>query len=128
MVHDEDLDIKLAAFTPSQPILSLDKMSSSSSSSDDEMMKMFFLMGAAAVEEEEQEQVGSSRPRKQRGSVQGHAVIDRDRLEGHNRLFQDYFADQPTYPPNLFRRRFKMHRPLFLRIHNAVVEHDQYFV
>ncbi|XP_020262708.1 uncharacterized protein LOC109838698 [Asparagus officinalis] len=97
-------------------------MSSSSSSSDDEMMKRFFLMGAAAVEEEEQGKGSTSVQHKRR------TVLHRYRLEGHNRLFQDYFADTPTYPLHYFRRRFRMSRSLFLRIHDAVVEHDKYFV
>ena len=28
--------------------------------------------------------------------------IERDRLAGHKRLYLDYFADTPVYPPNLF--------------------------
>ena len=43
-----------------------------------------------------------------RGSIQGHYVIFRNRVEGHERLYLDYFAKLPTYPPNLFRRRFRM--------------------
>jgi len=40
------------------------------------------------------------------GSVPGHKVIYRDREGGHQRMFQDYLVDDPTYGPNLFRRRF----------------------
>lgn len=43
-------------------------------------------------------------------------------------LYEDYFADKPVYPDYKFRRRFRMKRPLFLRIHNAVRDHDSYFV
>ena len=43
-----------------------------------------------------------------RGSIQGHSVIFRNRVEGHEKLYRDYFAKSPTYPPNLFRRRFRM--------------------
>ena len=32
--------------------------------------------------------------------------IERDRLQGHERLFLDYFAESPVYTPNLFQRRF----------------------
>ncbi|KAG2534807.1 hypothetical protein PVAP13_9NG085773 [Panicum virgatum] len=42
--------------------------------------------------------------RKQGGSVPGHAGIYRDRESGHNRMFQDYLADNPTYGPQIFRR------------------------
>ncbi|XP_020249037.1 uncharacterized protein LOC109826414 [Asparagus officinalis] len=86
------------------------------------MMKKFFLMGAVVVEEEEQEKCSTSVQYKRR------IVLHRNRLEGHNRLFQDYFADAPTYPLYYFRQRFRMRRSLFLRIHDAVVEHDKYFV
>ena len=40
------------------------------------------------------------------GSVDGHRVLNRDRQYGHNRLYEDYFLDNPTYGPNYFRRRF----------------------
>ena len=32
--------------------------------------------------------------------------IERNREEGHKSLWNDYFSDTPTYPHNLFRRRF----------------------
>ena len=44
--------------------------------------------------------------RKHGGSVPGHAVLYRDREGGHMRMFQDYLADDPTYGPTLFQRRF----------------------
>ena len=34
--------------------------------------------------------------------------IDRNHLAGHKRLYDDYFAKEPVYPPNLFQRRFQM--------------------
>ena len=43
---------------------------------------------------------------KHGGSVPGHAVLYRDREGGHLRMYQDYLADDPTYGPTLFRRRF----------------------
>ncbi|XP_038698026.1 uncharacterized protein LOC119995584 [Tripterygium wilfordii] len=46
---------------------------------------------------------------------------------GHERLYRDYFAETPTYPPNIFRRRFRMNRSLFLRILSAVEGFDPYF-
>jgi hypothetical protein len=63
-----------------------------------------------------------------RGSVPGRTYIDRDFLQGHQRLFLDYFADSPVYPPKVFRRRFRMHRHLFRRIQSAVEVYDPYFV
>ena len=61
------------------------------------------------------------------GSVLGHIVINRDReIEDHN-LFVDYFAENPRYADNMFRRRYQMSRDLFLRIVNAVKNQDNYF-
>jgi len=40
------------------------------------------------------------------GSVKGHRVVFRDRQGGHDRMYQDYLAENPTYGPELFRRRF----------------------
>ncbi|XP_041999132.1 uncharacterized protein LOC121748703 [Salvia splendens] len=62
------------------------------------------------------------------GSVPGHIVINRDREGAHARLYNDYFADNPLYNETMFRRRFQMSRLLFLRIVDAVKEHDDYFV
>ena len=61
------------------------------------------------------------------GSVPGHVVINRDREAADQRLFADYFADNPRYDEGMFRRRFRMSRSLFLRIVNAVKDHDNYF-
>ena len=57
-----------------------------------------------------------------------HCSIRRNHLAGHERLFLDYFAPTPIYPPALFRRRFRMKRSLFLRIQSKVKSHDSYFV
>ncbi|XP_076942235.1 uncharacterized protein LOC143612049 [Bidens hawaiensis] len=54
--------------------------------------------------------------------------IRRNHIQGHQRLYRDYFAENPIYPADLFRRRFRMRRPLFLRILNEVVTHEPYFV
>ncbi|KAJ9561744.1 hypothetical protein OSB04_006904 [Centaurea solstitialis] len=42
--------------------------------------------------------------------------IDRGRVEGNARLIADYFSDNPTYPEEMFKRRFRMSRNLFIRI------------
>ncbi|XP_035842621.1 putative nuclease HARBI1 isoform X2 [Helianthus annuus] len=54
--------------------------------------------------------------------------IRRDHIQGHECLYRDYFAENPVYSANLFRRRFRMSRPLFLRILNEVVANEPYFV
>ena len=63
-----------------------------------------------------------------RDSIQGHSIILRNRVQGHERLYRDYFAEPPIYPLNLFRRRFRMNRTLFLRILFMVENYDPYFV
>uniref|UniRef100_A0A0D3BLD9 Uncharacterized protein n=1 Tax=Brassica oleracea var. oleracea TaxID=109376 RepID=A0A0D3BLD9_BRAOL len=36
--------------------------------------------------------------------------IERNREEGEVRLWNNYFSETPTYPENLFRRRFRMNK------------------
>nr|XP_043629931.1 uncharacterized protein LOC122601236 [Erigeron canadensis] len=43
-------------------------------------------------------------------------VIDMRREEAEQRFMQDYFVDAPTFNPRQFRRHFRMHKGLFLRI------------
>ncbi|XP_050875365.1 uncharacterized protein LOC127078990 [Lathyrus oleraceus] len=62
----------------------------------------------------------SSRPKRR-------TTVDRGREDGHNRLFNDYFSENPVYTDVQFRRRFRMHRHVFLRIVDALGNHDEYF-
>ena len=55
------------------------------------------------------------------------AYIERDREQGHNQLWNDYFKENPTYPPEMFRRRFRMNKPLFLRIVERISNEVPYF-
>ncbi|XP_026397025.1 uncharacterized protein LOC113291745 [Papaver somniferum] len=52
----------------------------------------------------------------------------RNRNEGAELLWRDYFCPNPTFPPNVFRRRFRMRRQLFNRIVTDVVGVNRYFV
>jgi len=52
--------------------------------------------------------------KKHGGCVEGHRVLHRDREAGHERLFQDYMAENPTYGPEIFRRRYTMSRDLYV--------------
>ena len=70
---------------------------------------------------------GQGRIRRHRGSVPGHRMINRDRVEGHERLYCDYFATPCVYE-SFFQRRFRMSRPLFLQIVNEVEQYDPYFI
>ncbi|XP_073037702.1 uncharacterized protein [Primulina eburnea] len=84
---------------------------------DEQMIKMILqqqhmLLGAA------QSSFGGSKRRK---------YVERDRAAAHARLVNDYFTEQPVWTNEVFRRRFRMQRELFLRIVNALESHDEYF-
>ncbi|XP_062089751.1 uncharacterized protein LOC133796297 [Humulus lupulus] len=53
--------------------------------------------------------------------------IDRGHVEGHQRLFDDYFSDEPVYTEYQFRRRFRMRRHVFLRIVQDLENYSEYF-
>ena len=53
--------------------------------------------------------------------------IEQNREEGNIRLWNDYFSETPTYPENLFRRRFRMNKPLFMRIVNRLSNEVEFF-
>lgn len=53
--------------------------------------------------------------------------INRNHENGQVQLYQDYFAERPVYSDEMFRRRFRMRRPLFLRVVQAVEAYDVYF-
>ena len=57
-----------------------------------------------------------------------HRYIDCNHLVGHKRLYDDYFVEEPVYPPKVFRRRFRMRHSLFLRILSKVEAHESYFI
>ncbi|XP_047978692.1 uncharacterized protein LOC125220578 [Salvia hispanica] len=50
-----------------------------------------------------------------------------DHIAAHIRLYRDYFAPQPRFGDALFRRRFRMHRPLFMHIVGALERRYEYF-
>jgi hypothetical protein len=70
------------------------------------------------LEAEEEE---ARRPRRHR------EYIRRDRLGAHDRLYDDYFADNCTYPASFFRRRYRMRRSLFKSIMERLGEYSPYF-
>ncbi|XP_057543450.1 uncharacterized protein LOC130821679 [Amaranthus tricolor] len=53
--------------------------------------------------------------------------IQRDHSKGHSQLFNDYFAENPTYSSRLFRRRFRLRKHVFLRIMEAISNNDPWF-
>ncbi|XP_020263138.1 uncharacterized protein LOC109839117 [Asparagus officinalis] len=62
----------------------------------------------------------SEQPRKRKS-------IHRDHHAAHERLMADYFAESCTYTDAQFRRRYRMKRPLFLRIVDSISNYDDYF-
>jgi hypothetical protein len=46
--------------------------------------------------------------------------LARPHEEANQRLMDDYFMENPLYNSTIFRRRFRMRRPLFLRIVHAL--------
>ncbi|XP_024006490.1 uncharacterized protein LOC112083000 [Eutrema salsugineum] len=55
------------------------------------------------------------------------AYIEREREQGHFRLWNDYFSDDATYPPDTFKRRFRMNKDLFMRIVDRLSNEVLYF-
>ncbi|KAK2663927.1 hypothetical protein Ddye_002501 [Dipteronia dyeriana] len=67
-------------------------------------------------------------PVTRRGSIPDHIVISRDRESVDRHLFYDYFLENPQYNDQIFRRRFRMGKSLFLRTVEKVEAPDNYFV
>ncbi|XP_071699380.1 uncharacterized protein [Rutidosis leptorrhynchoides] len=67
-------------------------------------------------EVEEQNEAQSSR-RKRR-------YIHRDRVEAHNRLMKDYFVQDPKYPPEYFKRRYRMSQSLLEKIIEGILSYS----
>ena len=129
---------------------SLSRLDSSSSSSDDDDELILSALHIAHT------QYKARNVPRWGGSVVGREYIHRDRVGGAWRLYNDYFSENPTYGPTFFRRRFafnppiwfrnsqfilflcflirisflrfRMGRSLFMRIVQAVEQHDDYFV
>lgn len=67
--------------------------------------------------------------KKHGGSRMGRSPnVNRDHASGHARIWQDYFDVNAIYSAAMFRRRFRMRKHLFLKIHDAVVQECPYFV
>ena len=79
-----------------------------SSSSNKEERNTWF---AAVIEFERQNSQGTGS-----GDRISRQYRYRDRVSDHLRLLNDYFVENPVYDETLFRRCFRLSRPLFLRI------------
>ena len=59
--------------------------------------------------------------------IRHRTYIRREHDVAHQRLFEDYFADEAWWGPTVFRRRFRIRRELFLRIVHTLMGRDSYF-
>lgn len=48
-------------------------------------------------------------------------------INGDQRMYKDHFSENPTHNEDIFRRRFRMRRQLFLRIIEGVKTMDPFF-
>lgn len=53
---------------------------------------------------------------------------ERDLDGGHQRIIRDYFSENPVYPEEVFRRRFRMSSRLFRRLLREIPEQHSYFL
>ena len=66
----------------------------------------------------------SGRSRRRGGT---RTVIPRNREAGHDDIVANYFCENPIYTDRQFRQRFRMTKPLFLRIVAALGDWSPYF-
>ncbi|XP_013594700.1 PREDICTED: uncharacterized protein LOC106302825 [Brassica oleracea var. oleracea] len=97
----------------------ISKMSSSSSNELEERLNEAF----DDIFEDIYNNIVEAQTKKQRK----RAYIERNHEEGHNRLWNDYFSEDPTFPAHLFRRRFRMNKELFMRIVHRLSEDVPFF-
>ncbi|XP_074557036.1 uncharacterized protein LOC141813023 [Curcuma longa] len=113
---------------------------SSSSSDDDNYAEMFAATQFGATQQLISQVISTNSQiilnylneensqRMHRGSIPGHNVINRNREAADRNLFNDYFTENALYNDAMFRRRFRMGRNLFMRIYDAISNHDSYFI
>uniref|UniRef100_A0A0D3BEL7 DDE Tnp4 domain-containing protein n=1 Tax=Brassica oleracea var. oleracea TaxID=109376 RepID=A0A0D3BEL7_BRAOL len=89
----------------------------SSSSSSDEVDEICDEICDEYLEETYNDIVeAQSRPQRRR------AYVERNRETGQDRLWNDYFIEDATFSSQLFRRRFRMNKELFLRLVHGLSE------
>uniref|UniRef100_A0A0D3BNF9 Uncharacterized protein n=1 Tax=Brassica oleracea var. oleracea TaxID=109376 RepID=A0A0D3BNF9_BRAOL len=94
-------------------------MSSSSSDEVEERLEEIF----EEIVEDTYNEIVQSQTNKQRR----HAYIEQNREAGHDRLWNDYFSEDYTFSTQLFRRRFRMNKELFMRIVDGLSENVPFF-
>jgi hypothetical protein len=65
--------------------------------------------------------------RRHGGSVIGRVPILRNTMQGHIRIFNDYFAPNPVYNDEHFRRRYVMLNPMVPSWSNYHHQYCKYF-
>ncbi|TVU47526.1 hypothetical protein EJB05_07130 [Eragrostis curvula] len=60
-------------------------------------------------------------------TIHERRLVPRDHADGEARIMRHYFGANPVYTPEMFRRRFRMKRHVFVRILNGVHSVDRYF-
>ena len=102
------------------------KMSSSESSSDDDFQE--FLTVLIQLDELDHEGERLERTPSHGGSRVGkRGNIERNHVQAHARLMQDYFLEHSTYTAEQFRRRFRMSKSVYFRVYEALRAYDKYF-
>ncbi|XP_038713474.1 uncharacterized protein LOC120007350 [Tripterygium wilfordii] len=91
------------------------------SDSEDDLEQLF------NAEENDDQQANGRRQTGHHSSILGHRIVQRNHVDGHFKLWNDYFKPDPVYHEGLFRRRFQMSRIFFLHIANVVAANDAYF-
>nr|XP_043611942.1 uncharacterized protein LOC122583623 [Erigeron canadensis] len=91
--------------------------SDSSSSDETERYSNLFTMAHYAIQQDVRDTASSSRTYTRRD----------DRGESHNRLFRDYFAEEPKFNETFFRQRFRMSRRLFVKIASDLENNFSFF-
>ncbi|XP_028111032.1 uncharacterized protein LOC114309496 [Camellia sinensis] len=60
--------------------------------------------------------------------ISGRRYINRERVKGDEQIYKDYFADNPVYPEEYFRIRFRTRRSLFVSILHDIQQVNEYFI
>ncbi|XP_028105987.1 uncharacterized protein LOC114305064 [Camellia sinensis] len=106
----------------SKAILNGDFDESSSSDNDVIMMQLF------TAQQQRLQMLSLNQQTRRVGSTSGRRYINRERVKGDEQIYRDYFADNPIYPEEYFRRRFRMRRSLFVSILHDIQQVNEYFI
>ncbi|XP_028122728.1 uncharacterized protein LOC114319867 [Camellia sinensis] len=90
----------------SKAILNGDFDESSSSDDDIIMMQLF------TAQQQRLQMLSLNQQTRRVSSTSGRRYINRESVKGDEQIYRDYFADNPVYPEEYFRRRFRMRRSL----------------